>query len=107
LLIPDPDPDFLPIPDPGSRGQKGTGYRIPDPGSGSPTLYRAIVLRAQRNTGLYLRVCTYIAKPVVVHIGGKKYSKRAPRSYPLYWNWISHQLYQLTEGRKTKREERM
>jgi hypothetical protein len=26
--IPDPDPDFLPIPDPGSRGQKGTGYRI-------------------------------------------------------------------------------
>jgi hypothetical protein len=24
----DPDPDFLPIPDPGSRGQKGTGYRI-------------------------------------------------------------------------------
>jgi hypothetical protein len=29
----DPDPDFLPIPDPGSRGQKGT-----DPGSGSATL---------------------------------------------------------------------
>jgi hypothetical protein len=30
LLIrtPDPDPDFLPIPDPGSRGQKGTGSRI-------------------------------------------------------------------------------
>jgi hypothetical protein len=25
LFIPDPDPDFLPIPDPGSRGQKGTG----------------------------------------------------------------------------------
>jgi hypothetical protein len=24
----DPDPDFLPIPDPGSRGQKGTGSRI-------------------------------------------------------------------------------
>jgi hypothetical protein len=23
--IPDPDADFLPIPDPGSRGQKGTG----------------------------------------------------------------------------------
>jgi hypothetical protein len=39
LFIPDPDPDFLPIPDPGSRGQKGTGsrvqgskrHRIPDP----------------------------------------------------------------------------
>ncbi len=27
-LILDPDPDFLPIPDPGSRGQKGTGSRI-------------------------------------------------------------------------------
>jgi hypothetical protein len=26
--IPDPDADFLPIPDPGSRGQKGTGSRI-------------------------------------------------------------------------------
>jgi hypothetical protein len=25
--IPDPDDDFLPIPDPGSRGQKGTGSR--------------------------------------------------------------------------------
>ncbi len=28
LFIPDPDPEFLPIPDPGSRGQKGTGSRI-------------------------------------------------------------------------------
>jgi hypothetical protein len=28
LFIPDPDPDFLPIPDPGSRGQKGTGSGI-------------------------------------------------------------------------------
>jgi hypothetical protein len=27
-----------PIPDPGSMGQKGTGSRIPEPGSGSPTL---------------------------------------------------------------------
>ncbi len=27
MFIPDPDLDFLPIPDPGSRGQKG-----PDPG---------------------------------------------------------------------------
>ncbi len=32
--VADPDSDFLPIPDPGSRGQKGT----PDPGSGSATL---------------------------------------------------------------------
>ncbi len=28
LLVPDPDPDFLPIPDSGSRGQKGTGSRV-------------------------------------------------------------------------------
>jgi hypothetical protein len=33
LFIPDPDPDILPIPDPGSRGQKGTGSRILVPGS--------------------------------------------------------------------------
>ncbi len=31
MFIPDPDPDFLPIPGPGSRGQKGTA-------SGSATL---------------------------------------------------------------------
>ncbi len=28
LFIPDPDPDLLPIPDLGSRGQKDTGFRI-------------------------------------------------------------------------------
>jgi hypothetical protein len=28
MFIPDPDADFLPIPDPVSRGQKGTGSRI-------------------------------------------------------------------------------
>jgi hypothetical protein len=28
MFLPDPDSDFLPIPDPGSRGQKGTGSRI-------------------------------------------------------------------------------
>ncbi len=28
IRIPDPDLDFLPIPDPGTRGQKGTGSRI-------------------------------------------------------------------------------
>jgi hypothetical protein len=31
MFIPDPDLDFLPILDPGSRGQKCTGFRIPDP----------------------------------------------------------------------------
>jgi hypothetical protein len=38
LFIPDPDPDFLPIPDPGYRGQKGTGSRIRNTGSNSLTL---------------------------------------------------------------------
>jgi hypothetical protein len=28
LFIRDPDPDFVPFPDPGSKGQKGTGSRI-------------------------------------------------------------------------------
>ncbi len=28
LFIPDLDPDFLPVPDPGTKGQKGTGSRI-------------------------------------------------------------------------------
>jgi hypothetical protein len=28
LVVFNPDPDFSPIPDPGSRGQKGTGSRI-------------------------------------------------------------------------------
>jgi hypothetical protein len=29
-FIPDPHLDFLPIPDPGSKDEKGTGSRIPD-----------------------------------------------------------------------------
>jgi hypothetical protein len=28
MFIPDPELDFLPIPDPGFRGQKGTGSKI-------------------------------------------------------------------------------
>jgi hypothetical protein len=31
IRIPDPDLDFLPIPDPGSISKIGTGSRIPDP----------------------------------------------------------------------------
>ncbi len=42
---PDPDPDFLPIPDPGSRGQKGTGSRIRN------TVRNACIGRGQRITG--------------------------------------------------------
>ncbi len=55
MFTPDPDLDFLPIPDPGYMGQKATGSQIkgskslripdpgvnkaPDPGSGSATLF--------------------------------------------------------------------
>jgi hypothetical protein len=39
-----PDPGVKKAPDPGSRGQKGTGSRIPDPGSGSATLHALLVL---------------------------------------------------------------
>jgi hypothetical protein len=34
--IPDPDADFLTIPDPGSWGQKGTGSRIRNTGQNCP-----------------------------------------------------------------------
>jgi hypothetical protein len=40
--FPDPDADFLPIPDPGSRGQKGTGSRIRNTGGTS------ILLKSKR-----------------------------------------------------------
>ncbi len=45
LFIPDPDSDFLPIPDPGSRGQKGTGSRIRNTAvSGAIYIYIFILL---------------------------------------------------------------
>ncbi len=40
IFIPDPDLDFLPIPDLGFRGQK-----VPDPGSGAATLEKKFVFR--------------------------------------------------------------
>jgi hypothetical protein len=39
MFIPDPDPDFLPIPYPGSRGQNDKRHQIPYPGYGFATLY--------------------------------------------------------------------
>ncbi len=51
MFIPDPDPDFLPIPDPGSRGQKGTGSRI-----------------RIRNTDSKLSQCAWI--PVLITVNG-------------------------------------
>jgi hypothetical protein len=47
IRIPDLDPDFLPIPDPESRDQKGTGSLIPDAGSGFATLEISGLLRLQ------------------------------------------------------------
>jgi hypothetical protein len=51
--IPDPDPDFLPIPDPGSRGQKGTGSRLPgpDPQHCLPQLALPLSFRPSKSTG--------------------------------------------------------
>jgi hypothetical protein len=40
LFILDPDPEYLPIPDPGSRIQGSKRHRILYPGSGSATLVR-------------------------------------------------------------------
>jgi hypothetical protein len=45
IRIPDLDPNFLPIPDPESRDQKGNGSLIPDPGSGFGTLEISGLLR--------------------------------------------------------------
>ncbi len=42
FFIPDPYPDFLPIPDPGSKR-----HRIPHPGSGSATLFGFMRIRIQ------------------------------------------------------------
>jgi hypothetical protein len=42
MNIPNPDLDFLPIPDPGSRIQASKRHRIPDLGSGSATLVLTI-----------------------------------------------------------------
>jgi hypothetical protein len=41
MFIPDPDLDFLPIPDPGSRGQKGTGFWILDPDRNTGEKFRS------------------------------------------------------------------
>jgi hypothetical protein len=81
VVHPDPDPDFLHLPnlgvkrapDPGSRGQKGTGsriqgskrHRIQDPGSGSATLHRVATLskltqrcRCDRHRSILQFYCT-------------------------------------------------
>jgi hypothetical protein len=42
-----PDPDFLPIPDPGSRGQKGTGSRIRISNTGANIYFFYFLWRAR------------------------------------------------------------
>jgi hypothetical protein len=51
--IPDPDADFLPIPDPGSRGQKATG-------SGSATLVLITITMFQLIVTLGMFVTTFV-----------------------------------------------
>jgi hypothetical protein len=59
LFIPDPDADFLPIPDPGSRGQKGTRSRIPHPDPqhwtkvGYRTLFTLFIAGGGRKSATY------------------------------------------------------
>ncbi len=59
MFIPDPPPDFSPIPDldPGSRGQKA-----PDPGSGSATL-----------TVAKFHACSSVTVIIYVYINIKKH----------------------------------
>jgi hypothetical protein len=45
LLVPDPNPDFLPIPDPGVK-------KAPDPGSGSATLIGSLPDQKLQSRGL-------------------------------------------------------
>jgi hypothetical protein len=52
ILDVDPDLDFLPIPDPESRGQKAA----PDPGSGSTTMFRTEVLAELFAQYLFLKL---------------------------------------------------
>jgi hypothetical protein len=58
-LIPDPDADFLPIPDPGSRGQKGTGSRIRIRNSAENTK-SSLWLEALELPSVYKLVCRII-----------------------------------------------
>jgi hypothetical protein len=53
--IPNPDPDFLPVPHPGSSGQKGTGTRIPDPQHQYYLVYVLVPMLKNKNftTGTY------------------------------------------------------
>ncbi len=77
---------FLPIPDPGSRGQKGTGSRIPHP---DPQHCIGQQCLGHKGTPDYNCVCAYIflylacQKLWWCRLVEQKYSKRAPCSYPL------------------------
>ncbi len=70
--IPDPDPDFLPIPDPGSLILDPGVIKAPDPGSGSATLHLIIIriiirlskkiFRIQRNRILRYGISTVVSE---------------------------------------------
>jgi hypothetical protein len=62
MFIPDPDPDFLPILDPGYRGQKDTG-------SGSETLLdkpTLFVLRANRKREISAKMRKLVFVPALI-----------------------------------------
>jgi hypothetical protein len=73
MNIPDPDTDFFPIPDPGSRGQKGTRSWIPDPASqipdpgvkkapdpGSGSATPALILFKKQGTVIFFGIAFYL-----------------------------------------------
>ncbi len=82
VVHPGSDPDFLPIQDAGSRGQKGTGYRIPDPdpqdrfiGCLNISLISCILwrrhIRHNQTVRRAVEYCTIYLNP---HVGGNGYN---------------------------------
>jgi hypothetical protein len=70
LFIPDLDPDFLPIPDTGCRGQKA-----PDPRSGSASLLKAKEAGVQDTNSGYLVLMKHGVCDVPLWAGETKFVK--------------------------------
>jgi hypothetical protein len=79
--IPYPDPNFLPNPDPGSRGQKGTGSRIRIRNTATPSL----LLKLFAST-----LNSQLSAPVIV-LDGKEYTAHALiYGYYSFFNFSQH-----------------
>jgi hypothetical protein len=95
-------------PDPGSRGQKGTGTWIPDPDP--QNCIRLSLGPTQRNTGLYLRVFTYMLdlacqklwRGTLVEQKNTVKELHAHTVSPMLQLAPTNSLPSVTEGRKTK-----